>query len=106
MGDPTGWGVVKGEGPDPVVPTPGKVNVGFVVEVLVVVAGVGRLVCNGNVSAGFVVVLEAAVVGGAGAAGLEKKLGTVVTVMEGSGFVVWAGKVVAAGFAKKFGTPG
>ena len=39
------------------------------------------------------------------AAGLEKKSGTVV-VVEGSGFVMGAGKVVVAGLAKKSGTAG
>lgn len=40
MGCSTGLGTVKGEGPD-AVPTPGKVNIGFVVEVPVPVEGVG-----------------------------------------------------------------
>lgn len=91
-------GAGKSEGPDPEFPRPGKANVGFVVEVPMVVAGVGWLVGNGNAGA----VLEVVVVIGGGATGLEKKLGTA----GGSGFVVGAGEVVGVGLAKKFGTAG
>ena len=84
-------------------PTLGKANIEFVVEVVPVVVGAGWLWGNENVGTGVVVGLEVVVVGGAGAVGL-KKLGTVVVVVvvEGSGFVV----VVVAGLAKKLGTAG
>lgn len=39
MGCSAGLGAEKGEGPEPVLPRPGKVNIGFVAEVPVV--GVG-----------------------------------------------------------------
>ena len=103
----TGLGAVKSEGPDPVLPTLGKANVGFVVEgvVPVVVTGAGWLVGNENVCAGVAVGLEVVVAGGTGVTGLEKKLGTaVLLVVEGPGFVVEGGMVVVAGLAKKFGT--
>ena len=85
-------------------PALGKANVGFVVPV--VGPGAGWLVGKENVGAGVAMGLEVTVVGGAGVAGLVKKLGIVVfvAVVEGSGFVVGAGVVVAAGLAKKFGT--
>lgn len=91
-------------------PTLGKANVGFVVDVVpvIIVAGVGWFIGNENVGAGVAVGLEVVIVGGAGVAGLEKKLGTVelVAVVEGSGFAVEAGTVVVAGFAKKLMTAG
>lgn len=85
-------------------PTLGKANIGFVVPVVVV--GVGWLVGKENVGAGVAVGLEVVVVCGAGGVGLLKKPGTVVLVamVEGSGFVIGAGMVVAPGLAKKFGT--
>jgi hypothetical protein len=98
----------KSEGPDPVLPTPGKANTGFAVEVLLVVEGVGWFVGIGNVGTDVAVVLEVTVVDCGGTAGLEKKLGTVVpaAVVEGSDFMVGVGKVVVAGLAKKLGTAG
>lgn len=103
MGCSTGFGA-KSDGPDPVLPTLGKANVGFVVPV--VVAGVGWLVGKENVGAGVAVGLEVVVGGGAGTAGLVKKLGAVVlvAVVEDSGFEIGVGTVVVAGLAKKFGT--
>lgn len=98
-------GPEKNEGADPLLPTPGKLNIDFVVEVLVAVVGVGWLAGIGNIGVGVVAASEAVVVSGEGAAGLEKKSGTVV-VVEGSGFVMGAGKVVVAGLAKKSGTAG
>jgi len=109
LGCSTGLGVANSEGPDPVPPTLGKANVDFVVEVVpVVLGGIGWLVGNENVGAGVAVRLEVVIVGGAGAGGLEKKLGTaeLVAVMESSGFVVEAGTVVVAGFVKKLGAGG
>ena len=94
--------VGKSDGPEPVLPTPGKVNVDFApVEVV----GVGWLVGNENVGTGVAAVLEVVVVDDGG---LEKKLGTVVLVAAegGSGFVVGAGEAVVAGLVKKFGTAG
>jgi hypothetical protein len=88
-----------------VLPTRGKANISFVVPA--VVAGVGWLVGKENVGAGVAVGLEVVVVVcGAGGVGLLKKLGAVmlVAVVEGSGFVIGAGMVVAPGLAKKFGT--
>ena len=88
-------------------PTLGKVNVGLVVGVVpVVVTGVGWLVGNENVGTGVAVGLEVVVVGGAGVAGLEKKLGTavLVVVVGGSDFTGEAGVVVVAGLVKKLGT--
>ena len=88
-------------------PTLGKANVGFVVEVVSgLVAGVGWLVGNEKVDAGVGVELEVVAGGGAGVAGLEKKLGTAVLVAVGgcSGFTVEAGVVVVVGLAKKLGT--
>ena len=41
FGCSTGLSAGKSEGPDPVLPTPGKGNIGFVAEVPVPVAGVG-----------------------------------------------------------------
>lgn len=104
LGCSTGLGAGKSEGPDPVLPTLGKANVGFVAPVVVV--GDGWLVGKENVGAGVAVGLEVVVVCGAGGVGLLKKLGTVVlvAVVEGSGFVIGAGVVVAPGLAKKFGT--
>jgi len=89
-----------------VLPTLGKVNVGFVAEV---VSGlVAWLVGNENVDAGVAVGLEVEVVGGAGGTGLEKKFGTAlvaVVVVGGSGFAVEAG-IVTAGLLKNMGTAG
>ena len=88
-------------------PALGKVSTGFVVEVVSgLAAGVGWLDGNGNVGPGVVAVLEVVVIGGAGVAGLEGKLGTTVlfAVVEGSGFMVEGVAVVVAGLAKKLGT--
>lgn len=107
LGCSAGLGTANGEGPDPVLPTLGKVNVGFVVEgVSELVIGVGWLVGNENVDAGVEVELEVVVGGGAGVAALEKKSGTAVLVAVGggSGFTVEAGVVVVADLAKKLGT--
>lgn len=102
LGCSVGLGSAKREGPGPVLP--GKANIEFVVEVVLGGAGVGWLVGNENFGVGVAAVLEVAGVGGAGVAGLEKKLGTVVlvAVVEGSGFAV----AVVAGLAKKLGTAG
>ena len=103
----TGLGAVKSEGPDPVPPTLGKVNVSFVVEGVALAAetGASRLVENENVCAGVAMGLEVVIAGGTGVTGLEKKSGTaVLLVVEGPGFVVEGGMVVVAGLAKKFGT--
>ena len=99
LGCSAGLSAEKGEGPEPVLPMPGKVNIGFVVGVPVV--GVGWVIGIENVGAGVAIVVD-----GGGTAGLEKKLGTAVLVVvtEGSGFVAGAGVVV--GLAKKFGIAG
>ena len=107
MGCSTGLDVAKSGGPDPVLPTLGKVSTDFATEVVPgLVAGVGWLVGNENVGPGVVVGLEVVVVGGAGVTGLERKLGTavLVTVVGGSGFTVEGMVVVVAGLAKKLGT--
>jgi hypothetical protein len=107
LGCSAGLGTPKGEGPDPVLPTLGKVNDGFTVRIVSgLVTGVGRLDGNENDDAGVRVGLEVVVGGGAGVAGLEKKLGTAVLVAEGegSGFTVGVGVAVVAGLEKKLGT--
>ena len=83
-------------------------NTGFVVEVLLVLGGVGWFVGIGNACIRVAVVLEAVVVDCGRATGLGKKLGTVepVVVVEGSDFVAGAGEIVMVGLAKKFGTAG
>lgn len=108
LGCSAGLGTPNGEGPDPVLPTLGKVNVGFVVGVVSeLVTGVGWVVGNENVDAGVEVELEVVVGGGAGVADL-KKSGTAVLVAVGggSGFTVEARVVVVAGLAKNSGTAG
>ena len=105
----TGLGAAKSEGPDPVLPTFGKVNTDFVVEVVSgLVAGVGWLVGNENVGPEVVEGLEVVVVGGAGVTGLGGKLGTavLVVVVGGSDFTMEGVAVVVAGLAKKLGTAG
>ena len=90
-------------------PTLGKVNTDFVVEVVSgLVAGVGWLVGNENVGPEVVEGLEVVVVGGAGVTGLGGKLGTaaLVVVVGGSDFTMEGVAVVVAGLAKKLGTAG
>lgn len=107
LGCSAGLGIRNGEGPEVLPPTPGKANIGFVVPVPGVVAGVGWVTRVGNVDIGFVVVLETLVVVCGGTGGLAKKLGAVlVAVVEGSDFVAGVGGVGVAGLTKKFGTTG